>query len=54
MLIIIIVIAVLFIAGITFVILSLTDEDVKKMEYFEEKRTRRRERDLNAYKFYDD
>lgn len=53
MLIIIIILAVFIIGGITFVILALTDEDFRKRDYFEEKRARRRERDLNAYKFDD-
>lgn len=53
MLIIIVIIAAIAIAGIAFLILALTDEDFRSREYFEEKRTRRRERDLNAYKFDD-
>lgn len=53
MLIIIVIIAAIAIAGIVFLILALTDEDFRSREYFEEKRTRRRERDLNAYKFDD-
>ena len=43
----------MFIDDKIILIFALTDEDFRSRECFEEKRTRRRERDLNAYKFDD-